>query len=509
MDVPTPPQKRKASISSPSRLTKRTRSISTSFRVNHKTARLEVIRDTEIPVVSKIPQASLSGLPEELLMSIVQHLERNRNALAKLCRTNRRFKRLSETVLYKEISPGCCVGHKGQTERVMRDATLAENVHVAHFVFAFMTTTSAALLAREERLQVMKNICNVRKMHIYEGPRSAAKSARLAEELGWLALLNKAVSGHVSTPSNKFAHLKELEISMNTVSLADISSVFHLPSLHTLCLHQVHQTTNIEGWSIPEGTCNIQTLEIEASFIDIAAVTQIISSMKALKSFTYSPMTYDWEPFGSEDNPMSSWVAHSWKELGDALRKHSQSLEVMNVSEHTDPEILNLVYPNGRAVGTLGSFKDFPKLRNVTAPIEAFLNVELGQNDLSVYLPFQLVNFSTALTTENKAAVACYPSALESLATVMRPGPEACIFLTIEEELPAVQELWLPEKIRTLVNAGIRIHIMNQNGVSEITLDDLTMPASEASEDEEPEEPEESPNDEQTGYVAAGNDSAA
>jgi hypothetical protein len=48
------------------------------------------------------------------------------------------------------------------------------------------------------------------------------------------------------------------------------------------------------------------------------------------------------------------------------------------------------MYPDGRDVGTLGSLRDFPKLRLVIAQMEVLLDVKSGENDLSLYLPPQL-----------------------------------------------------------------------------------------------------------------------
>jgi hypothetical protein len=503
IERPTPPpQKRKASVSCASSPSKRARAISSSIKVSHKVpSPIAAIGNPKIPVVPQNPQACLGegGIAEELLLNVIQHLRHDRDALAKLCRVDIRCKRIAEELLYNTLGSGYGSAPSRWYVSVALNTVLAKNVRDISLMFreptALSEDQSSLRPTRNQLVRVLQNISDVRYVRIHEVQNLDARTDGLSNKLGWLQLFKDAAIGHAGGLSNRFAHLKELHIRAATLSLAQLSAVFCLPSLVSLRLERIYQTTRAETWNVPQGSCTVQKLFLASVFMDIEAVEQVLSSMKAVKNVSYHPTTIDWEPY-NQNSPKSQLPSQSWTQLGDALRKHKESLEEVETYEHADRELLESAYPEGREVGTLGSFKDFPKLRSVSAPIQAFLDIKTGEEDISLYLPPQLESFETCLRVEDENIMTCYPSALASLEKVLCPGPKSLLTVSFDGDLP-FKQLFLWQPIKKLVDAGIQVHTLDGRGGDEVTLDDLRDLEADENEDEEEEETDEDESDEE------------
>ncbi|KAG9188895.1 hypothetical protein G6011_07600 [Alternaria panax] len=472
-------QKRKSSISNTSASNKRTRSVSISVKVSHGAIPEGLPDSPELPVVPKNPQACLGGIPEELLLHIMEHVHPNRIVLAKLCLTDRRCKRVAEEVLYRNICSRSLNYNKARS--VAGNPVLAS--HLRHFDAAFGETivwptmyngrkAVDAETARSEYNKVLANAHKIQTFALEENRRYrwTNESEELPRDLGWLELFNNAVAQSVDRHANRFAHLKKLTIITNLLSVEDISCVFRLPSLHSLFLQDVHQTTPFKNWSIPTSSSPIQEFALRNAMMDISAVVQMISSVKSLCNFMYDHSNKAWEPFGGEHSPMSIWPEHSWMLLGDALRTHRDTLEELYAFNYSDKALLDVVYPNGRDFGTLGSFQDFPKLQFCGIPIEAFLDITTCEEDLSVYLPPHLRRWYTHITPGTpKLLERCVP-ALASLRDVVCEGQDKTVRVVLLDGLP-FQALELSRAFKVLEKAGINLEIRYDYAM--ITLDDL------------------------------------
>lgn len=503
------PQKRKAPILNTSRSTKRTRSVSISVKVTHEAALQDFLGDPEVPVVPNNPQACLGSIPEELLLKVAKYLYQDRRALAILCRTNRRCKRVAEEVLYKNIGRLSYNYEKAQS--VASNPLLGS--HVRSFDAAFCTNMPRiwpkqynqqpvdAKTARQTYIKVLASTHKIQHFTLEERDdyHWDAERDELARTLGWLELFNNAVKQSVDEHVNQFAHLKKLTIIANLISVEEISCVFRLPSLESLFLQDVHQTTPFKNWSIPTSSSPIRELALRNAMIDISAVVQMISSVKSLRNFMYDHSTKAWEPFGDEDSPMSIWPEHSWKQLGDALRKHQGSLEELYAFNYCDKTLLDIVYPDGRDVGTLGSFRDFSKLEFCGIPMEAFLDTATGEKDFSLYLPPRLKRWYTHITPRTpKLLERCVP-ALTSLKDVICVGQDRTVRVVLLGGLP-FQALELSRAFAVLEEAGIRLEIRYDYAM--ITLNDLIqleIPHDEDDSDEELDEDQEDVSDEAEG----------
>jgi hypothetical protein len=498
------PQKRKASTSNGSASNKRTRSVSISVKVTHESVLEGVLGSSEVPVVPKNPQACLDGIPEELLLHVAEYLDTRLDALAELCLTNHRCKRVAEEVLYKNICMRSYDWSKAQS--VASNTTLAS--HVRHLYSVFHWNDGAL-----ETSDVFDNIlANAHKIQTFALEEIAPHHSRnwtnrhdfFAGEMSWLGFINLAVAQSIDGQTNRFTHLNKLTIVTHVLSLEEISCVFRLPSLNSLFLQDVHQTTPFRDWPIPSSSSSIREITLRNAMMDISAVVQMISSVKSLSNFMYEHNTMAWEPFGNDDNPMSVWPEHSWKLLGDALRNHRDTLVELYAFSYSDKALLDIIYPDGRDLGTLGSFQGFLKLQYCGIPIEAVLDAAIAEDDLSVYFPAHLKRWYTHITPGTpKLLERCIP-ALVSLKDVVCLGQDKTVRVVLLDGLP-FQALELSRAFAELEEAGIKLEIRYDYDM--ITLDELKRleaPSEEEQSDEESDEElidqPEVENDEVEGY---------
>jgi len=441
--------KRSASISYASSPAKRARSVSVSVKVSHDSTPGKVLHEPEIPVRPKNPQACLGGVPEELLLYILKKLRGNPAALAKLCRTDRRCRRIAEEVLYNKVP--AYAGAKARA--IIATSRLALHVH----------SCSAEVIddfdhpdyGKDKFTRIIAKAINIRTLSIRNFSVWRAEYPDDEQwSLNWLSLFDSATRQSVNNSVNSFSYLSDLTIAGDYITVEKISSVFRLPSLKAFQLDGVHQTTPFENWSIPNSSCPIQTLKLMDTMMDITAVTQIISAMKALRNFTYIRNTFAWQPFGSDQNALSNWPVHSWKLLGDALRKHQDSLETVLAWDISDKDIIDIVYPDGHNFGTLGSFRAFPNLKHCGWHIEAFLNVAAGEDDLSSYLPPNLRSFDIQISADISTLWAGHLSSLASLRNVKS------VHLAWDGDLPTPA---LSNPLEILEQAGIEL-VLDING---------------------------------------------
>ncbi|RMZ66714.1 hypothetical protein GMOD_00002076 [Pyrenophora seminiperda CCB06] len=439
MTPETLPSKRSASISEGSSPTKRARSFSNPLKVGHV--------KLDIPVKTKNPQACLGGVPEELLLNILQQLHDSPATLGSLCRTDRRCNRVVEEVLYSDVSAHAY----GKVRAMNGTPRLAWNVRscTADIIDDFRMADYKKLIASSP------NIRSLTLLDLSNPPRGYTEQG-MHLSIGWLPLFYAATSLSDSSYVNQFTHLRELTIAGDYFSIENLSVVFRLPSLQVLELNTVHQTKLFKYWNITDSSSSIQVLRLLDSMIDIAALTKIVSAMKALRSFTYIRSTIAWEPFGVEHNPFSCWPSHSWQLLGDALRKHRNSLETVLTWDTSDKEIVDIVYPDGYKPGTLGSFLDFPKLRHCGGQVEAFLDVSAGEDDLMLYLPPYLSRFDIHMSSDNSTSWDIHLTALASLRRMVGAGTGTTVQLTWDGDLPT-RMVPLSNALAFLEQAGTKL----------------------------------------------------
>ncbi|KAE8822875.1 hypothetical protein PTNB85_08941 [Pyrenophora teres f. teres] len=432
---------------------KRARSVSISVKVNHDPMPLEPLKTPKIPAGPKNTQACLGGVPEELLLNILQKLRYSPRTLAKLCRTDRRCKRVAEEVLYNKVT---AFDHE-KARAIAATPRLA--LHVRSCNAEIIDDFYHPEYRKDRFTQVIAKAVNIHSLHVSDSSDWPGEHIEhdKHQSIGWLSLFHSAVQSG-SGPVNRFAHLSNLKIASAHLSVEHIASVLSLPSLKVLELQHIHQTTPFVNWSIPDSSCSIQTLRLMNTMMDVTAVAHIISAMKALRNFTYLRDTLVWEPFGGEHSALSTWACHSWQLLGDALRKHHDSLETVMAWDSSDKDIIDIVYPDGHNYGTFGSFQAFSKLKHCGGPIEAFLDVAAGEADLSVYFPPTVSTFRITMSTDNSALWTPSLSALASLRDVVRDGTRRKVDLIWEGALPT-PTLSLANPLEILKQTGIELRL--------------------------------------------------
>jgi hypothetical protein len=395
--------------------------------------------------------------------------------LPKLCLTNKRCKRIAEVVMHKKIYSSAGSYLHAQAETIASNPLLAEHVREIAVLFGHtpdpkdwpgeQTVDEGTM--RKTFTKILANAHGVQTLYITEDSDEPIKRDELAHTLGWLELLESAVASPIRSNANRFDKLKTLTLwsDSQNLSMGDLSCVFRLPSLESLKLGEFYHTTAFEEWSVPDSSSSIRNLYLENVMVDISAVTQMLLTLKALHIFRYHRSTIRWEPFAAKDNPLSIWPEHSWKLLGDALRRHGDSLETVHAMDDSDQDILDLVYPDGQEVNTLGSFRDCPRLECFHVPMEAFL--VSGENDLSCYLPSQLKQFGTKITQASSKLLVTSASALVSLRylTDIRH-----VIVELEEGVP-LRSLDLTCGLAVLKAAEIEVEVNVRSKL--ITLDDL------------------------------------
>ncbi|KAI4946690.1 hypothetical protein J4E91_006861 [Alternaria rosae] len=319
------PQKRKASVSQAS-ASKRTRSVSISVKVSHETTSNDGPSSPDLYLVPKNSQACLGGLPEELLLNIMENLEEEDGgdkALSMLRLTEKRCKRIAEGVLYKIIFADVAYREPAKVAAIARNPLLAKHVRK---ITLFSDGTA---VDKVTYTKILANAHDIQAMYLEEFFGWPAEREQRAHTPRWLQMLNSAVAQPVRGNVNRFSKLKNLTIISRDLSVEEISCVFRLPSLESLALEDIYQTTPFKDWSVRESSSSIQRLYLDNAMVDVSAVTQMLLTVKALHSFRYHRSTERWEPFAVEGNPLSLWPKHSWKLLGNAFRRHQHSLEAV------------------------------------------------------------------------------------------------------------------------------------------------------------------------------------
>ena len=465
IDMDPLPQKRKASVSNAKSPEKHARVVSTRLKVSHVESSPSATNGSKVSFVPRNLQACLGGIPEELVLNIMQHLEDDPDALAKLCITDARCNRIAREVLYERIS--CTPSHYDKALAIARNRSLADCLRDFHWQFGEGIEIRRGGLdspgwvdgetVRRELAVALGNARNIETIAIAQPFfRVSSANDEAARNPYWIHVFNSTVTPTMDEGHNRFTHLTEISITSRTNSIEEMSSLFRLPSLGFLQLSWVPQTTPFQNWTIPNSTCPIKDLSFKNSMVDISALTQMISSMKALQNLHYGRDTHFWEPFGTEENPFSVWPEHSWEHLGDALRQHRSSLETFDVFDDSDSSILDELYPDGKNFGVLGSFHDFQELVAVKAPPDAFLDIAGGEHDLSSCLPAHLKDFRMILTEIE--SLDHLPPVVASLKDVVCVGPEPFVRL----DMTRIQLEHTPDlsgAVTTLEKAGIRVKI--------------------------------------------------
>jgi hypothetical protein len=205
-----------------------------------------------------------------------------------------------------------------------------------------------------------------------------------AHDLAWLQLLKDAAGGTPKGLSPMFEHLRSIDISTkgSPFRLATLSCVLRLPSLRRFLLSGAVESSpvSVPGWDCPDSASRVEDLVLHQCFFDSRVVSKLLSSCKAIKNFEYSYDSTDWEPLSSNISA-STWAQHSWRIIRAGLEKHQNTLKILKLEDNSDPEIVDIMRLFVLDYGHLGSLREFPRLREIEAPITALTSFDLGTSD--------------------------------------------------------------------------------------------------------------------------------
>ncbi|KAF2035987.1 hypothetical protein EK21DRAFT_84368 [Setomelanomma holmii] len=133
-------------------------------------------------------------------------------------------------------------------------------------------------------------------------------------------------------------------------------------------------------WTVPPSSCNVKTLELQGYSLDGSAFAQMLSCVKSLESLNY---LHD-DSTSSRD---PSCLGLSWEIVGQALQPHKMSLKKLRLEDLTNVDDYVRSQPTRTPSEILGSMCDFPQLRDVSAPLHAFITLRGDNTNLAQYLP--------------------------------------------------------------------------------------------------------------------------
>ncbi|KAF1840475.1 uncharacterized protein K460DRAFT_421423 [Cucurbitaria berberidis CBS 394.84] len=505
--IPPSPLRRKASVSYASSPSKRARSVANPVKVSTVDTIVESIGDLEVYLSPKSSKACLDALPEELVVKIFNRL--GKGSLAILSRTNKRYKRIADENLYEIVRTGTFLG-LSMIETLVDNSKLAELIkHLEldywSFLRSFPTMTASEEKEMEDQWEaytrLLVSAINVRYLYIASqlGDYHRINRNGVAREHTWLTPLRIAGRGLTANPSNSFAHLKHLCITGNSeVSIEDVAPIFRFPSLTKVDLVRFYEPAHITNWEIPQSSSSITELNLDSSFIASAVIAQMVSSIKALKSFRYEYLADHWRPLGADDDARSYWAHVSWTDIGDALRKHKNSLEHLDYHEIDIADWNAEVYPDGRKPGTLGSLEDYPQLKSVMVLIDTLLDLDHEDIELARKLPAKLERLLLRITPE-EAKSQLYREALMSLKDGAFNRPNKILTINISAEVP-VRSLRLADAVEALKQLGIKVTMYAQVlGGEELKLDVLRRMEADDDEEDTDSDLEVEENDDETG----------
>lgn len=284
--------------------------------------------DPTMFVVPKNPEACLGGLPDELLLNITGRL--SNDALAKMCRTSKFYKGITEAGLY-ECVPECV--RYGILQELVGNTRLCKFIRKIEEIHP-KRVNEPPILKEATNIKVLK-VNLYRKILDLDGED-------IMEQCLVIKLLNGSITIPVQPDTNTFAHLEKLELRLENLEIRHIAPVFSLPSLHTLVLvHFVGRETN-EPWPLPKSTSNITTLKLDFCILETCIIVKILKSVKKLRSFLYQPIICDplYEP-PYDDTRLPHIM---WAELAAGLRYHADSptsfvlYESASVTKQRNPE---------------------------------------------------------------------------------------------------------------------------------------------------------------------------
>ncbi|KAF2010597.1 hypothetical protein BU24DRAFT_427713 [Aaosphaeria arxii CBS 175.79] len=198
----------------------------------------------------------------------------------------------------------------------------------------------------------------------------------------WIELMGHALSGRSFEGMHKFPHLRSVSIDLGGLRLRQLSTLFRVPSLQQLKLIGLVETAKPAGekkvlkWPIANGSSHITQLILHDCWLETGVLTLLVNSCRALEHLHYTHRDercfYQngrmwWDQEGGADESLHFDSVFDLRSLSDSLTRHRKSLRKL----HLDSE-------DHMTSGRLHGLRDFPKLEDVRISISGLIDISLS-----------------------------------------------------------------------------------------------------------------------------------
>lgn len=391
----------------------------------------------------------IETLPEELLIMIVEEID-DRWTWNRLCRVNKRFKRIAEKYLYSRLK---FFGYRKDLDY--------RNPLVSKYVLSLELHGESSL--EDDWLLVLHHARNLQVLTTRTDGRSRAIDF-LETEFVPLAMQTNPV---VSKPLPQlFFTLKVLDVGVSWELIEGVLFLFGLPHLDSLTLRTFYQERAFDSAILRRLDCKLRSLSLHA-FLCPEAWAQLLSVTTGLKEFTY---VYDEDTvIRYNENMIPDWAFPDLPAVVDALGLQKDSLEVIYIEDrngiHFDEEFM--INGQNYCKG-LSPLKDFSRLKSLRAPLRALM--DRGSPDLSLSLPPQLEVLATDVGRDT-AKLSSFDSVFESLTKVFPSTGPRQLGLSFALDYPFV-DVKISPSLRTLEKYGVSVCLNFRNsyrGIFDLT----------------------------------------
>jgi hypothetical protein len=433
------------------------------------------------------PPASLSSLPEELILEILDifletiYCTSQVRTLYSLCLTSRQLYRLSKPYLYSYVDNRLVEPRKllrtlilepQMTERVRNlqwyddhgnvmscwkhkdkkyalthteRRELCKKVEELGLVNPRMYSRGFQMQRPKDHLAALLLLCpNIRSLDVCDTNVCCYPRGYHAAP-PWIRLLGEVGFGDSQVLSEHFQHLHAIRIRLGPIRLLHIPPILNIRSLRTLMLEDVYQPDTINKWmwdfAVSPRTSPLENLYVENSYIDSKSLAQIIGSVKALRLFCFDFNNSFLNGLHTMYDEMDPEL--HYPTVAMALLQHKDTLEQLSISDNADPELNEIFDTN---TGSLGSLRDLHKVRVLDVDIECFGGIDVDYDEVD----------GTVSTTTRPAMLADnLPSGLEQLE------------INLGEEEDVASELFWVDSLKDLVGTvKTRLPALKEVGVS-------------------------------------------
>ena len=141
-----------------------------------------------------------------------------------------------------------------------------------------------------------------------------------------------------------------------------------------------------------------------------------------------------------------------------ALQMHSQSLHTLVLKDYARRPLIHAPPRFLRVPGTLGNLHTFPSLRTLSAPLDAIIDLDFSNDDLSAVLPPSLIDLRLWPDFNISPPEYC-AAAIASLRNVLTMRGQRRFEWIMTEPTPSYQQLQLSGALRTLADVGITCEV--------------------------------------------------